>query len=101
MAGICPDCITGDKLAGTPKGIMVNSLALPGYFSSASGSYDPPQYTKKALVISPDVFGFGLDNPKLLADIFAEKCGVDVWAVDTFKGKHISSRSIISIDGDM
>lgn len=88
MSGLCPECITGNKLAGTPKGISITEFSLPVYFASPTARYEPPlQYTKKALVISPDVFGFGIDNPKLLADIFAEKCGMDVWAVDTFRGE--------------
>lgn len=88
MAGICPECITGNKLAGTLKGTNVDKHALPAYFASATrGDHNSPvEYTTKALVISPDIFGFGIDNPKLLADLFAEKCGLDVWAVDTFNG---------------
>ncbi|KIM31770.1 hypothetical protein M408DRAFT_327205 [Serendipita vermifera MAFF 305830] len=86
MAGICENCTKGSKLSGTPKGRMMETTPLRSYFVSASGNYDTPTYTSKALVIAPDIFGLDLDNPKLMADIFAEKCGIDVWVPDTFKG---------------
>ena len=91
MATICPDCVTGNRLSGTPKGVEIKLFALPAYFASPTG--ENGSHTKKALVISPDVFGFGINSPKLLADIFAEKCGIDVWVADTFKGIYVINYS--------
>lgn len=88
MTEICENCKKGSKLTGTPQGRIIDTEPLKAYFASASGVYDSPIYTSKVLVISPDIFGFGIDNPKLLADLFANKCGIDVWVPDTFKGTH-------------
>lgn len=86
MTELCENCTKGSKLSGTPKGRMVDTKPLQAYFASASGTYDNPVYTSKVLVISPDIYGLGLDNPKLLADLCAERSGIDVWVPDTFKG---------------
>jgi hypothetical protein len=109
--GLCEHCVTGAKLSGTPKGVFMNTTPLPTYVATAGTRADhaissatnaegaegatasggsKSTFTPgsaKALVIIPDIFGFSLPNPQLLADIFAEQCGIDVWAVDIFNGK--------------
>lgn len=86
--GICENCIKGERLSGIPKGTLIATTPLPSYFASATGETNPDgQKSGNALILLPDIFGFNLPNPKLLADRFAELCGVDVWAVDVFNGK--------------
>lgn len=93
MAQICENCVTGHLLQGTPKGgwIKNDSIPLEAYYASATKNTttaDPHvQKTRKALVLATDIFGVSIDNPKLLADMYAERCGVDVWVPDFFKGK--------------
>lgn len=43
--------------------------------------------SRKAIVILPDVFGLGINNPKLIADMLNDKVGCDVYVPDTFVGK--------------
>ncbi|CAG8779795.1 9376_t:CDS:2, partial [Acaulospora colombiana] len=82
---LCPDCIRGERLSGTPRGSMVETPALPAYFSPANGG-DGVQKTSKVIVILPDVFGLKLVNVKLIADMLAKSTGTDVWVADIFKG---------------
>ncbi|KXN84130.1 Protein AIM2 [Leucoagaricus sp. SymC.cos] len=75
----CPDCTTGVKLAGTPKGVTKEDGS---YFAAAPEGSE----SKRAVVLITDVFGLGLDNPKIMADYFSEQLQCDVWVPDYFKG---------------
>lgn len=75
----CPDCITGGKLAGTPKGTISKDGS---YLAAATDGSE----SKRAVVLLTDAFGLGLDNPKLMADYFSEQLKCDVWVPDIFKG---------------
>jgi hypothetical protein len=87
--GICENCVKGERLDGTAQGVLINTAPLPCYFASHTGETIGPdnQKSNNALLIFPDVFGFDIPNPKLLADNFAKLCGVDVWAIDIFNGE--------------
>lgn len=81
-------------MEGTPKGAWINPEGIPlqAYYASATNNIptaDPRvQKTKTALILAMDGFGFALENPKLQADIYAERTGVDVWVPDIFKGEY-------------
>jgi len=47
---------------------------------------------KAAVVLLTDIFGLPLKNSKILADIFAERLGVDVWVPDLFAGAYLFIR---------
>jgi hypothetical protein len=102
----CPDCYKGEILLAEPKGTI---LPDSSYFSPALNSTVPhvhsqlrfrldtvfqAENSKKAVIILPDIFGLGINNPKILADEFAEKLGVDVYVPDMFAGSHISGESV-------
>ncbi|KAJ3576564.1 hypothetical protein NP233_g356 [Leucocoprinus birnbaumii] len=76
----CPDCTTGVKLPGTPKGVIKDDSS---YFAAAPEGSE----SKRAVVILTDAFGLDLDNPKIMADYFAEQLQCDVWVPDIFNGK--------------
>jgi dienelactone hydrolase len=60
------------------------------YFTPAPA--DATQRTK-AVVLLTDIFGLVLPNPRIVADLLAERVGVDVWVPDFFNGElhhHIS-----------
>lgn len=119
--GLCEHCVSGARLSGTLKGTFVNTTPLPTYVALAGTKTDhaTPEVSNaegagagtdsadvkatkitpgstKALVIVPDIFGFSLPNPKLMADILAEKCGIDVWAFDIFSGWFILDLEYLS-----
>ncbi|KAF9454483.1 alpha/beta-hydrolase [Macrolepiota fuliginosa MF-IS2] len=76
----CPDCTTGDILVGTPKGATKDDGS---YLAAAPDGSD----SKRAVVLLTDIFGLGLDNPKIIADYLSEQLKCDVWVPDLFKGK--------------
>jgi len=84
MPIICEDCVRGSVLPGTPKGTMIEVDDIPTYH--AAPETPSPVTQKKAVVLLMDGFGFGLKNPKIQADIFAKRLGVDVYVPDMFLG---------------
>lgn len=84
MATICKDCVSGYILPGEPKGTIQSNGA---YF--VTGSENSP--SKAAVVIITDVFGLSIQNPKIIADMFAEKLGCDVYVPDIFNGNIVFS----------
>lgn len=78
---LCDQCTQGGILAGEPKGSIQPNGA---YFASG-----PAEQTgkKKAIILLTDVFGLPLNNPKILADEFAEQVECDVWVPDIFAGE--------------
>ena len=104
----CPSCTEGITLAGDPKGQWIpadadSKLPIEAYFapapapapittdSNAEATEAPAPVTatdekKAAVVILMDAFGFGIQNPKIIADLMAQKTGLDVWVPDYFLG---------------
>lgn len=87
MADICEHCVDGHVLPGKPKGFLEDSLPLPAYYSLVSGQENGPKSTN-AIVMLPDILGLTVPNPKIIADMYCEKTGMDVWIADIFKGLH-------------
>jgi carboxymethylenebutenolidase len=75
----CPDCTSGNLLPGTPKGTEENGV----YFAKGSNQEDTKE---KAVLVFTDIFGLDVPNPKIVADIIAERTGFDVWVPDLFNG---------------
>ena len=74
----CEHCTQGYVLPGEPTGSMVNGH----YYRSA------PEGSNKscAILVLTDIFGLGLNNPKIIADKLAERVDCDVWVPDVFDG---------------
>ncbi|GAA5857130.1 hypothetical protein JCM9279_006019 [Rhodotorula babjevae] len=87
--GPCQACLEGHRLEGEPKGSMQKLNSLGYYFAKGSG-----EHTDKALVLGTDLFGLGLPNPKLMADWFAAKSGLDVLVPDVFEGDYVNASRI-------
>jgi len=75
----CSDCTSGNWLPGSPKGTEENGA----YFAKGSNQADTKD---KAVVVLSDIFGLAVPNPKIIADIVAERTGFDVWVPDLFNG---------------
>ncbi|KZT55530.1 hypothetical protein CALCODRAFT_498548 [Calocera cornea HHB12733] len=84
---LCPDCISGVVLPGTPGGKMVKIGAIDVYLASPPPEARAKAADKSAVVLFTDVFGLPLGNPKVMADSFAKELGLDVWVPDMFNGK--------------
>jgi carboxymethylenebutenolidase len=78
----CPDCTTGATLPGTPKGTLKDDGS---YFTTAAKDENPE--SKRAVLLLTDAFGLSLDNPKIMADYFAEQLQCDVWVPNIFAGE--------------
>ncbi len=74
----CPDCFKGIALTGNTVGSISTNGA---YFSPA-----PSGTSKVAVVLLTDIFGLHLNNPKVIADLFAKELDCDVWVPDLFNG---------------
>ncbi|CCA69982.1 related to dienelactone hydrolase endo-1,3,1,4-beta-D-glucanase-Laccaria bicolor [Serendipita indica DSM 11827] len=83
MDSLCDNCVTGERLSGSPKGsILTSTSPLSSYYGPLSTETKP----KRAIVVITDIFGLSIDNPMVIADILGEKCAADVWVPDIFKG---------------
>ncbi|KAI0044409.1 dienelactone hydrolase endo-1-3,1,4-beta-D-glucanase [Auriscalpium vulgare] len=79
----CENCYKGHLLPGQPRGQLVDGA----YFSPAVATNTLQSAApKKAVVLLTDIFGLSIPNPRLMADAFAERLGVDVWVPDVFNG---------------
>ncbi|XP_006461676.1 hypothetical protein AGABI2DRAFT_193078 [Agaricus bisporus var. bisporus H97] len=85
----CPDCTTGANLPGTPKGVIKDDGS---YFAAAPKGGEGSEH-KRAVLLLTDAFGLGLDNPKIMADYFAEQLHCDVWVPDIWAGKPLIKES--------
>ncbi|KAI0317783.1 dienelactone hydrolase endo-1-3,1,4-beta-D-glucanase [Amylostereum chailletii] len=81
----CDNCRKGSALPGTPIGAIIDDA----YYSPAPSSPGSDAPSKSAMILLMDAFGFDLDNPKIMADTFAQKLGMDVWVPDIFDGTPI------------
>lgn len=80
----CPDCFKGVAFDEQPKGVI--SDINGAYFVPAKGDNIT---TTRAVVVLTDIFGLVLPNPKVLADLYAEQLGCDVWVPDLFAGESL------------
>lgn len=76
----CPSCFQGFSLEGDTVGVMSTDGA---YFTPA-----PSGTSKRAVFLITDIFGFNLNNPKVMADLFAKELDCDVWVPDLFAGMY-------------
>ena len=101
---LCPSCTGGLTLSGDPQGQWITAdsnskLPLDAYLAPApapapttepGADVTPIEEAKDkkkiAIVILMDAFGFGLQNPKIMADQMAQRTGMDVWVPDYFLG---------------
>lgn len=84
---VCEACGTGAKLSGTPVGGMHTVGKYQTYLSTKATVAPGADGSTKAILILPDIFGLGIVNPKLTADMLNEKVGCDVYVPDTFEGE--------------
>jgi carboxymethylenebutenolidase len=77
----CENCYKGYMLPGKPSGNMVDGA----YYAKAP---NPETARKSAVILLTDAFGFELDNPQILSDMFAQKLNLDVWVPDIFAGSN-------------
>ncbi|KIL56216.1 hypothetical protein M378DRAFT_172882 [Amanita muscaria Koide BX008] len=84
----CPDCFKGGLLPGEPTGVSVTGKLQNAYFapSPSGGSSNP---SKRAVLLFTDVCGLGYSNPKIIADMLAQRLDCDVWIPDYFNGNPI------------
>ncbi|GAA5889277.1 hypothetical protein JCM6882_000693 [Rhodosporidiobolus microsporus] len=80
----CLRCFEGFKLDGQPKGTMERLGGLEYYFSPGNGTDK-----SKGILVGPDLFGLAINNPKILADWFADKTGLDCFVPDYFEGDRL------------
>jgi len=66
------------------------------YLSSKATVAPADGGSKKAILILPDIFGLGIVNPKLVADMLNEKVGCDVFVPDTFEGGPIWNEDMMA-----
>ncbi|KAF7288579.1 DLH domain-containing protein [Mycena chlorophos] len=79
----CPNCFTGEVLAGEPTGSVTDLDGSVYYFAPGPDGAS----NKRAIILLTDVFGLPLKNSKLLADSFAQCLKCDVYVPDLFEGK--------------
>ena len=78
----CKDCASGVLHEGTPAGREETIHGLMTYVT------DPPSgvAAKGIVVIIPDLFGWSLNNSRVLADRYAERGGYTVYLPDFMDG---------------
>ena len=79
----CENCTKGYVLPGDPTGTISTSNA---YFAPAPETNGEGKKGGKAIILLTDSFGFSIQNPKILADHFAQELDCDVWVPDQFNG---------------
>ncbi|PWN51633.1 hypothetical protein IE53DRAFT_385987 [Violaceomyces palustris] len=73
-------CKKGSFHKGTPKGQEIQLGNLPAYVSG-------PEDSKAAILVICDIFGWRLNNIRVLADKYAEGVGARVYVPDFFDGE--------------
>ncbi|PQE25993.1 Dienelactone hydrolase protein [Rutstroemia sp. NJR-2017a BBW] len=89
----CSDCLRGTVQAGTPKGTVSNVHGLPTY--TARPESDP----RGVIVLIPDIFGWELANPRLLADTYAREGRYLVYLPEFMNGQAASASTMHAMDG--
>ncbi|GAA6003978.1 hypothetical protein JCM10207_006495 [Rhodosporidiobolus poonsookiae] len=85
----CKNCFEGFRLDGTPKGAMETIGGLDCYVSKGNGTH-----SEQAIVLGSDIFGLGIANPKILADWFSARTGLDTFVPDMFQGDYIDTANL-------
>lgn len=87
----CKECVSGVLHEGTPSGREETIHGLKTYVT------DPPSgvAAKGIVVIIPDIFGWSLNNSRVLADRYAERGQLRVLLPD-FMGGYIMEPSLLS-----
>lgn len=81
----CEHCIDLKELPGTPSGSSEKVGGVETYVAKGN--------QKGSIVIATDIFGVGVTNPKIVADIFAKKTGFTVFVPDIFPGGPIDPKN--------
>ncbi|ODQ56246.1 dienelactone hydrolase family protein [Saitoella complicata NRRL Y-17804] len=66
-SGMCPQCVSGFLHEGTPSGSIVKIGGIDAYVATPKDDNSK----SKTIVLLPDVFGWELNNARLLADDYA------------------------------
>ncbi|KZT25121.1 alpha/beta-hydrolase [Neolentinus lepideus HHB14362 ss-1] len=85
----CKDCISGVRHQGTPEGKIETIGGVESYVATPTVDYPK----NKVILFLTDVFGYYLDNNKLLADDFA-KNGFKVIVPDYLHGDPIAADAL-------
>ncbi|KIY64969.1 dienelactone hydrolase endo-1,3,1,4-beta-D-glucanase [Cylindrobasidium torrendii FP15055 ss-10] len=78
----CPDCFRGVAFDTELRGVLTDVEGA--YLATPKGETSS---TTHAVIVLTDIFGLQLPNAKVLADLYAEQLGCDVWVPDLFGGK--------------
>jgi len=81
--GLCPNCLKGGTLQGTPKGRFEEIGGIKTYVGAGEA---PVEHKDKAILLLTDVFGHGLVNNLLIADGLAQAASMNVYVPDLFNG---------------
>ncbi|KAL2919160.1 hypothetical protein HK105_201435 [Polyrhizophydium stewartii] len=79
--GVSECCLRGFLHEGTPAGSVIKVGGLDTYLATSEAGE-----TDKAVVLIHDVFGWGIPNPRLIADRIAKDGGYRVYVPDFFNG---------------
>jgi len=82
-APFCQHCITLHEIPGEPTGSQKDIAGVGCYVAQGSGN-------KGTVLLATDIYGLGIQNPKIIADTIAKQGGFQVVVPDVFKGDAIS-----------
>lgn len=68
------------ELQGTPSGTQKNIGGAESYVAAGTGA-------KGTIILATDIFGLGIQNPKIVADTLAKESGFTVVVPDYFNGE--------------
>jgi len=88
---LCDKCVSGHIHQGTPKGKEETIADLPTYVASPSDGS-----SNKTVIFVTDIFGYKLNNVRLLADEYAEQ-GFKVLIPDLFDGDYVDDSLLKAI----
>ncbi len=91
----CPDCFSGHVHDGHPAGKEIEIHGLKAYVT------EPPEGTpvKGLIVIVPDAFGWAMPNVRLVADVYAKRCGCRVYVPEFMDGKALKLELLMTVNG--
>jgi len=80
---LCANCLSGHVIPGTPAGEVKKFGGVDCYITPPHKGEQKPG---KVVVLLTDIFGLGLVNNKLVADLIANEGGYTVYVPDLFDG---------------
>lgn len=81
MPAFCQHCYElPGELKGKPSGSEIEIGGVPSYVST-------PQSGKGTILLATDIFGLGISNAKIVADVLAQESGFTVVVPDYFEGE--------------